>query len=261
MVLSSCLNILWVLNILVDRNISVVLDIFTIIAYLSVWTVGDQLDNSKKNNSPRSDQKASATLIVPSPFIELTKNVYTQPEQRVPSKKYVGCRISGEGCVWANFVSLSLTLRPKAGGGVCAEKLMSQKTLLVTTLHLASDTISLDCNSASRKLFIPPTTNYQLKWCFSASYNLSLKINFAWILQVCLQHAELNAPAPSHPRAKIKAVRRMSLVRSLFITTASIYFSLGIKNAVSRYFSVPKCRCDIRYHLTPSSVPMGSSTR
>lgn len=162
----------------------------------------------------------------------------THAEQRVPSKKYVGCRISGEGCVWANFVSLSLTLRPKAGGGVCAEKLMSQKTLLVTTLHLASDTISLDCNSVSRKLFIPPTTNYQLKWCFSASYNLSLKINFAWILQVCLQHAELNAPAPSHPRAKIKAVRRMSLVRSLFITTGT-YFSSGIKNAVSRYFQFP----------------------
>ena len=121
---------------------------------------------------------------------------------------------------------------------------MSQKTLLVTTLHLASDTISLDYNSASRKLFIPPTTNYQLKWCFSASYNLSLKINFAWILQVCLQHAELNAPAPSHPRAKIKAVGRMSLVRSLFITTGR-YFSSGIKNAVSGYFSVPKRSVDV----------------
>ena len=158
--------------------------IFTTTALLSRWTVGDQLDISKRTILPAMyDQEAGTTLIVPSPFIELTKNVYTL-HSRSSQKKYVGCcRISVEACVWANFVSLSLTLRPKAGGGgVCAEKLMSQKTLMVTTLHLASDKIFLDyldTSKASRKLFIPPTTNYQLKWCFSALNNLNLKTNFA----------------------------------------------------------------------------------
>ena len=74
MVLSSCLNILWVLNIFVGGNISVVRYI-----YDHSITVGDRLDISKRTILPALTRRQAATLIAPSPFIELTKNcVHTE---------------------------------------------------------------------------------------------------------------------------------------------------------------------------------------